>query len=116
MKPKFLYCKTWMANVWFFIGWKPEDVKKYWKHEGVSEIVFDGYGGKFFRVQKANGNIIYSIWTRYKPTKPRHRATLAHEILHCVNSIMNDKGVVACWVNDEPAAYLTSEITEAAYE
>lgn len=113
MKPKHYYCKTWKANVEFLIGWKPEDLKKFFANR--LEKDFSGKSGSCFSMQNDSGENHYFIWTLKKPTNSRNKAVLAHEISHCVSFIFSDRGVVADWINDEPACYLVEELTEFAY-
>lgn len=40
---------------------------------------------------------------------------IAHEVTHMVDMILGDRGVIADFVNDEAAAYLSEWITDQAY-
>jgi len=41
---------------------------------------------------------------------------VAHEIVHCVNSILDYAGVLPSFENDEPTAYLTDWVTDQVYK
>jgi len=112
MKPKHHYCKTWRANILFFIGWKPEDVAKFCGKGFDKDL--GGKGGSVW-AHRRDGINDYYLWTLKKPTNPHTKGVLAHEINHCVSFIFSDRGVVADWINDEPASYLVAELTEVAY-
>lgn len=79
-----------------------------WKASGyVCGTVVPGKDGQFFRI----------VWVEKVSTKPEDMGTLAHEIMHLVVRICQDKGVPICAniqtgeCGDETAAYLVEFYT-----
>lgn len=70
------------------------------------------YDAVAFEHIKKNGYIRYFIVVRTK-CKPR---TVAHEVVHIVNSILKDKGIQLDYDNDEAQAYLTGWIIHQCYK
>lgn len=70
------------------------------------------YDSVSLEYSKKNGYTKYFIIVRTK-CKPR---AIAHEVVHIVNSIFRDRGVVLDVDNDEAQAYLTGWITHQCYK
>jgi len=108
--PKFYYNETWLANFWFCIGWKENEIvnycKKRLKHEleNISES-----DGKCIEIFNDSKHAIL-IWTRDKSDIP----SLVHEVVHAAGWIMQKRGWTYDYDNDEPFTYLVQSIMKEA--
>lgn len=99
------YCKTWFVPVEFHIGmpWDrfAKDIKR--RHE-CKIVKVEGCTGKTLMLEN-RGDIAIVVWTLRKDID-----VIAHECLHAVNYILENRGVQASWGNDEAQAYLLTEL------
>ena len=42
--------------------------------------------------------------------------TIAHEVIHCANMILNNRGILSDYDNDEPLTYLATWISNEVYK
>lgn len=113
MKPRYYYCNTYRQCFYFLIGAKPQAVVKFIKDK--FDIDYDGVfdAAKCIEVTSPKGNALV-IWTWRKLKDPRLGPDLSHECLHAANYTLESRGVIASFKNDEPQAYLLTELMEQA--
>ena len=70
-----------------------------------------------YRVDKADGEEGYGLVFNFDHEDPPITpGVIAHESLHAVNMILDNRGVVEDFNNDEPVAYLLEWIVDRVYE
>jgi len=109
MRPKKYHCKTFQQDIWFFIGWKPEDFAKYLKRNCNYRDNFDQDGGTCLALKRQSGYLIV-VWVGEKGATD----ILTHEALHAANFILENIGHKPSHDNDEVQAYLMQEIFNEA--
>jgi hypothetical protein len=57
----------------------------------------------------------YTLYTCFFKPDATH-SSIAHEVVHLVNSIYHDRGMKLDVLEDEPQAYLTGWVTEQIYK
>ncbi len=106
MKPTHYWCDLWKMNFYFYLGWKPEEFKKYTTFDGVS---FEGVDGRMIWPKGPATQLIH-IWIR----KKTDMVSLVHECVHAAILTLDVRGVKLDADNDEPLAYLIEMIFSKA--
>lgn len=110
-KPHKYHSETWQEDFLYFIGWPGRDFEAYLK------TVY----GKLAQTKDADGMTIelpdgtICLWTRIRSGKYFYEV-LAHEAVHAATFCLASKGVEPSYANDEPLAYLVSEIFRKGLE
>ena len=95
-------------NLWYFVAWSWDDFASYiYKKYGYTVQDYNGQTGMCFMLEKT-GEARIIIWLKHSD-KP---AIAAHEALHGANLILDRAGFKFSAHNDEPQAYLLTEIME----
>lgn len=111
-KPKYYFCKTWLMNCDFFIGWSWKSFEEYCAKEYGIQVSYLGQSG-YTTLITSGSRARLIIWLQKKDNV----SVLAHECLHGANFILHRAGVKPSFTNDEPVAYLLTELmTAAGYE
>lgn len=99
-----LYEKIYKAPVYFITNCSQEAAKKWFRSfDGLEEVGEFQWGvAHTFARKFDNGNIIYGVWVK----DLKNLETLAHEVFHLVNFVLNDRHVKFDPENDEAYAYL----------
>lgn len=112
MKVGWFFCKTWMMNYWYFIGWPQDKFVKYCEKKFNHTPDFTNkVAGKLIECENDDG-VRMLIWVRSKKDLP----SLAHECLHAANFTLARKGWRPELYNDEPQTYLFQAIFKHALE
>lgn len=93
-------------NYYFYLGWKPKEIKKYLK---MQDSEFEGSRGKTIWWEGGN-DYVFHIWTRQKTDL----GALVHECFHAAAMTLDRCNVKFDAENDEPYAYLVQSIFEKA--
>lgn len=106
-------CETFQQQFIILEGWPPDRAMEYFKRE---KYVPNGELKAGTTVWHTGGNGPILIWT--KPTKrlADRCSFLAHEAVHAAHILLNRRGHVADFNNDEVEAYLVQAIVRVALE
>lgn len=101
-RPISLFCETYRINIYFMPGFSQKEIDYAFKQNDWGEPlqISDGSG----RTSIYRGRIF--IWTKERKRNDDLLATLAHETFHASSFILDDRGVLPSFENDEPQAYL----------
>lgn len=99
-KPRSFRCELYMVKIHYYQKTSPEQtiqsLSRY-LHVDFDRNRFDGLDGTATQIRDSE----YVIWVRGNDL-----ATLAHECLHIANMILDAKGIIPSFSNDEAQAYL----------
>lgn len=75
----------------------------------------NSYSYAYFDGEK-NADKFYIVLNFHHPIKKICHGNISHESLHITNFILNDRGVVSDFENDEPVTYLLDWISNEVYK
>ena len=110
LKPHHYYNETYQANIYYCLGWPAAHYCDYLKKIFSHSVELCGNRGRCEFVTYDGGGKIAVIWIKKKDDA----VGLAHESLHAANFILSQAGVHPSFDNDEPLAYLMTEIMRKA--
>ena len=100
---------TWRLRYWMAVGFSGKDISKLMKDNFDKDHDYDLYDGGFYPMV-TGGSITPVIWTR----KKGDISSLVHECVHAASWTLMYAGWEHDPKNDEPRAYLTQELFDAA--
>lgn len=115
LKARHYFDEMWRHNFLFCLGWKPEQYIEFCKDKFDYTPSIENCDGEHVLIESRGIGFQHVIWTRRK-AGPKFYPTLAHECLHAAIKTLEYNGVKLDPNNDEPLAYLLSNLMRKALE